>query len=208
MTATDHESAAPDASPSVEPRAASGEQPHPEAADLDPIPTEVVRVALNKIAWHLAQLRRLACDHADIRDRFNTEIERIERLRNDRLEVIERDIEHRTSLIQAAHLALHGAGMVDKTIHTPHGTSKLREPKAAQVFAPDRAVLDALIPWADEHHPHIVKRSLGIGDVRKVVTAREDGTVIDKTTGEVLEGLIAEIPRPTVSVHPDEGAPL
>lgn len=209
MTDTDT-SAAPSHTPGDVPeqRAGVGDADAPTPADLDPISTDNADRAVNQIGWQLAQLRRLKVAHNDIAERFGAELTRIERVMNERLEVIENEVEHRTGIVQAAHLALFDAGAAGKTIHTPHGASKLKQPTAPQVFNVDGHDLADLLPWAEQSHPDIVKRSLNITAVRKVVEATEDGKVVDRSTGEVIDGLFAQVPRPTVSVAPAEGEPV
>ena len=197
---------APNASPLVEPeRAGTGDTSPSVPADLDDITTEDIDIGLNHVTFRMALIRNLDDKHARITAMFDQEISRMEAVKAERLGVVERDRARLAGDIESWHRAMHERGLVDKTVTTPHGSSRLTVPRKAKLFAPDG--LEPLAAWAAEAHPEIVRTSVNMTDIRKVVDVI-DGKPIDPTTGEIVPGLVAEVPRSTVKVTTDEGEAL
>jgi hypothetical protein len=93
-----------------------------------------------------------------------------------------------------------------KTLDLVHGSSRATVPAKPKVwFNPEGS--DEHMAWVREYHPELLRAPL-ISDVRRYVTGTEDGKVFDVDSGEIVPGLVAQVPEPYYSFDADPWSPL
>lgn len=97
-----------------------------------------------------------------------------------------------------------------KTIGLPHGVLRARTYTTPVVKIADQEAVDA---WAMESHPELwpEPKKLGVKNATKAVYIDEtegEYTVIDISTGEVVPGLVAEVPAATFDIDPYGNEPF
>jgi hypothetical protein len=85
----------------------------------------------------------------------------------------------------------------DKTLDLAVGDSKVRQPKEAVAEVDDAA---ALRSWLLENHPELFDLP-NITTIRSVVKVIE-GKVVDAKSGEIVAGMVAEVPQSTWNFKP------
>jgi hypothetical protein len=158
--------------------------------------------ALERVAWHARMARQAKAELDELEDIYDAELARMIERRENRARIITERLNWHTAPIESYHrMRLEADGK--RTIELPHGTSKMTVPKQPKVwFADDKRAAD----WARRSHPELMRPPL-ISDVREVITVTDDLKVIDKTTGEVVDALVAQIPEPRWSFDPEPGSP-
>lgn len=192
------------------------DKPDSATSDIDygtpAVLPEDADAAKERVNWHARMVRKLTADKHELTDMFDTEyqrltaeLERISERREHHARVLQDKIDWHQSPIESYHRMRLVADPKLKTLPLLHGYSKMTVPKAAKVFVkPDADA--AVLAWAREHHPEILKAP-NITDVRAVVDVRSDMKVVDKATGETVDCLVAQVGDATWVFDPEPGSP-
>jgi hypothetical protein len=103
------------------------------------------------------------------------------------------------------HRSVLRANPKRKTLDLVHGSSRATVPAKPKVwFTPEG--MDEHMAWVRAYHPELLRPPL-ISDVRRVVSGDESGKVFDIDTGEIVPGVVAQVPEPYYAFEPDGGGP-
>lgn len=158
--------------------------------------------ALERVAWHARMARKAHAELAEMFDLYDTEMARLTERREHRARIIMERIGWHQAPIESYH-RMRVANGGPKTLELPHGTSRMAVPKTPKVWVGTEGQA-AVLEWARASHPEILRGPL-ITDVREVVTIDDDLKVIDKATGEIVPGLVAQVPEARWSFDPEPG---
>ena len=183
---------------------------------VDAVLPEDPEDAKRRVDWHARMVRHYAAQLADEIASFEREIERLQAEVAARKRTAQARIDWHTAPVESYHRMLQSQDKDMRTLRTPHATSKITVPKQPVVNLAEGYALDdddvVVFRWLSESHPEALKLP-GISVIRKLVNLVQLGdenayVVADKTTGETLPFLVAEVPPPTYKLTPEEGLPL
>ena len=191
-----------------------------EFPDDDPSDIDYSRPAIlpddehlaERVEWHVRMARQATAELEEVKSMYERELERIKERIQNRVRIIQERIAWHTAPVQSYHTMRQAQEPKRKTIEFPHGASKITVPTTPVVqFDPSEGSGGLVKLWLRSTHPEMLKLP-GITDVRSLVhiTTDDDGNhiVIDKATGEIVPGLVAEIPAPTYKLTVERGSPL
>lgn len=153
---------------------------------------------------HMRHARRINNELADTKRDYQAEIDRLQDAMGERVRILTNELEWHQAPIRSFHEMTMTEDSSQRTLHTPHGRSKISVPDKAQVFIDDPS---KLAEWASESMPDVVQRKVLVSDLRKAVTVTDD-KVFNRATGEVVPGVHAEVPAPRWSIDLDPGSPM
>ena len=168
--------------------------------------------AQRRVEWHARMVRHYQGQLDQEVGAFKREIERLKLEIEQRTKTARSQIAWHEEPIRAFHQMCQDGDKDLRTMRFPHGTSKITVPKKPVIDLADDDSLgsekvERCYAWLREHHPDKFKLP-GIATIRSLVDVTEDMHVVDKTTGEVIDWLKAEVPPPTYKFTPEEGTPL
>lgn len=168
---------------------------------------------LDRVEWHVRMARAKQAELDEVLPMFQREIDKLKERMEDRKRILRSEIAWHTAPVESYHRMRQAEEPARKTIHMPHGVSKVTVPQKAEVYIDgDHPGADELVhAWLAEHH----RESFPLPNITTIrnlvdVLQREDGerVVIDKKTGEVVDGLVAVVPPITHKLTLEPGAPL
>lgn len=183
---------------------APNDKPERQPGDIDYATPAILPdddgAALDRLTWHARMARRYDDEALELEARYTAEIDRLMDARDYAVGKLRAKRDWHTAPIEQYHRAHPD----NRTLDLVHARSKLRVPKKATVFIDDA---ETVAEWCRTAHPELL-RGPNVTAVRGVVSALDDGRVVDAATGEVVPGVHAEVPAPTVHVDLDPGSPL
>jgi thioester reductase-like protein len=161
--------------------------------------------ARERVDWHIRQVARYDQRLNELEATFEAEIARL-RARLDMLAgPLRRAVAWHEAPIRSWHEALMTQDASRKTVHMPHGSSKMRTPTRPRIFLDDEA---AVTDWAREHHPELLRgpNVTALRDALDIASTEDGYRAVDPKTGEFVPGLSAQVPMPTWSLdlHPGD----
>lgn len=161
------------------------------------LPTDTDK-AWRDVRYHARMCALLEAKRERLADMYDDEQKRLKERRQDRLGTVMAAKAWHAAPIESFHRMLLAIDPdADKTLDLVVGDSKVRTPKKAEAVVDDEAAVKA---WLLEHHPELFDLP-GITAIRSVLMLHE-GKPVDKKTGEVVPGMVAEVPPSTWNFAP------
>ena len=150
--------------------------------------------------WAVRKIKHLRDQQNENRILAAEEIDRIQAWEKGENDKLQGDIDFFENLLKDYHYMVLDADPKAKTIKLPHGQLQLRAQQPA--FEKNN---DKLLAWIKKNGLSLirVKEEADWGELKKQVDVTDDGTVIYKDTGEVVDGVTAEVRPPKFSVKTD-----
>jgi phage host-nuclease inhibitor protein Gam len=150
--------------------------------------------------WCLRKIRALKAEIKDNARIAQEEVERIQKWLKNVNEPLENSISYFEGLLETYHREIYVEDPKLKTIKLPHGTLKLRA-QQPEFKLDEQVFLEYLRKSGRSDYIEVIEKPKW-GEYKKVVEVAMDGkTVVDTQTGEIVEGVRAELRPPKFSVE-------
>jgi hypothetical protein len=173
-----------------------------ETSDVDytqpaVLPTES-DAAFERVRWHARMAAALEAKRERLADMYDDERRRLSERRQIRLGTVMAAKAWHEAPIESYHRMLLAINPnADKTLDLVVGDSKVRQPETAVAQIDDGRELRT---WLIENHPELFDLP-NITTIRSVVKVIE-GKVVDAKSGEIVAGMVAEVPPSTWNFKP------
>lgn len=179
----------------------------PDMGDVDPLDDDDLDVMMvqgwqcdddGKAEWCLAQMRDAQSVISIMEAHYKEQMEKIRTREQRRIDVMITYLRRYLVMLRSKGVA-HATKSAD-TYKLPSGTLEIRH--GTWEYQRDE---DAMVEWLrradmDDYVKVVTKTTPAWGELKKLTTTQEDGSVVIKETGEVVEGVRAVLKPDTFSV--------